>query len=396
VDEGSETIKNDMWTYFFESGMGVTEGVANGMPWSGSERNHLFFGGVQGEVFSDYSGITGMDDPGDGRAFALLDYDRDGRQDVLLASPGEPRFRLLRNGLGQRVGADNGFIAVRLVGGNHTAEPSAEWSARDGYGTAVRVTLDDVVVFREHQPEGGVVGQHSNTMIIGIGDRAAAKRLELRWLSGKVQAIDNVPARKLVTVYENPAQSPTDDPFVVQDYVREIEPLRASLASADFWKTRFLPSVSLTSTLDLQHEGRALKSPTGLTVVATMATWCAACVAEMPEFRGLREAFNDRDLTIVAVPVDPDDTAEMLEEWAARYQPPYKIAAGIDPEEIARVNAVTLAELRTEAVPATFLIDSQGRVLMARWGVPTISDVRGFLWRDRADRGDLLAKADIR
>ncbi len=114
----------------------------------------------------------------------------------------------------------------------------------------------------------------------------------------------------------------------------------------------------------------------------------------MPEFRALREAFNDRDLTIVAVPVDPKDTAEMLEGWTARYQPPYKIAAGIGPEEVARVNAVTLAELRAEAVPATFLIDSRGRVLMARWGVPTVSDVRSYLWRDRADQSDLLAEVD--
>ena len=394
MDEGSETIKDDMWTYFFDSGLGVAEGVAGGMPWSGNERNHLYFGGIQGETFADYSGITGMDDPGDGRAFALLDYDRDGRQDVLLASPGKPRFRLLRNGLGQRVGADNGFIAVRLVGGNHTAEPSADWSARDGFGTAVRVKLDDVVVFREHQPEGGYVGQHSNTMIIGLGDRAAADRLELRWLSGKVQAIDNVPARKLVTVYENPAQSPTGDAFVVEDYVRDIAPLRAQVASPDFWRTRFLPSVPLASTLDLQYEGQPLKSPTGLTLVATMATWCVACVAEMPEFHALREAFDERDLTLVAVPVDPKDTAEMLGAWTARHQPPYKIAAGIDPEEVARVNAVTLAELRAEAVPANFLIDSRGRVLMARWGVPTISDVRGFLWRDRPGRGALQAKMD--
>ena len=396
MDEGSDTIKDDMWTYFFESGLGVMKGVANGMPWSGNERNHLFFGGIPGESFADYSGITGMDDPGDGRGFALLDYDRDGRQDVLVASPGKPRFRLLRNGLGQRVGTDNGFIALRLVGGNHTAEASAEWSARDGFGTAVWVTLDDVVVFREHQPEGGYVGQHSNTMILGLGNRAAADRLKLRWLSGKVQAIDNVPARKLITVYENPVQSPTGDAFVVENYVRNIAPLRAQVASADFWKTRFLPSVPLTSTLDLRREGQALTSPTGLTLVATMATWCVACVTEMPEFRALRESFNDRDLTIVAVPVDLNDTAEMLEGWASKYRPPYKIAVGIGPEEVARVNAVTLTELRAEAVPATFLIDSRGHVLMARWGVPTISDVRGFLWRDRADRGDLMATANTR
>jgi hypothetical protein len=92
--------------------------------------------------------------------------------------------------------------------------------------------------------------------------------------------------------------------------------------------------------------------------------------------------------------VDPKDTAEKLNAWTAKFQPPYEIAVGIDPKEVARVNAVTLAELRAEAVPATFLIDSRGRVLMARWGVPTVSDVRGLLWQDRANRGDVQAKLD--
>ena len=380
-----------MWAYFYASGAGVAEGVANGMPWSGNEHNHLFFGGVEGDYFADHSGITGLDDPGDGRAFSLLDYDRDGRQDVLLASPGKPRFRLLRNAIGQRVGTDNGFLAVRLVGGNHEAAPSSSWSARDGYGTALRVTLDDVTVFREHQPEGGYVGQHSNTMIIGIGDRSTADRLELRWLSGKTQVLQNVPARKLITVYENPAQSPNGEAFVIEDYVRDNATLQTQVASADFWKTRFLPTVPLASRLPLNHEGRPLQSTTGLTLVATMATWCVACVDEMPEIRALREALTDEELAIVAIPWDPEDTAEMLKSWATRYQPPYDIAVGIDSGEVARVKIVTLAELRAEGVPATFLTDAQGRVLMARWGVPTVSDVRGLLWRDRARQADRVA-----
>lgn len=379
-----------MWTYFEESSLAVSEGVANGMPWSGNERNHLFFGGIQDDYFADYSGITGLDDPGDGRAFSLLDYDRDGRQDVLLSSPGKPRLRLLRNSIGQRVGDDNGFVALRFIGGNHTASASADWSARDGFGTAVWATLDDVLVFREHQPESGYVGQHSNTMIIGIGDSKVVGRLELRWLSGKRQTIDDVPARKLVTVYENPAQSPTGEAFVIEDYVRTVPALMAQVAGADFWKTRFLPEVPLKSTLALTHNGRALAAQTGITLVATMATWCVACVREMPEIRALREAFAPGQLKIIAVPVDPEDSADMLVAWAARYTPPYEITIGIDASEVELVNAVTLAELRAEAVPATFLTDARGRVLLARWGVPTISDVRRFLWKDRAAGADAM------
>ncbi len=364
----------------------MAEGVANGIPWSGNERNHVFFGGVPGTSFEDYSGISGIDDPGDGRSFAVLDYDRDGRPDIALASPGKPRFRLLHNSIGDRIGHDNGFIAVRLVGGNHKAAKSRRWSARDGYGSAISLDLGDTQVFREHQPESGFLGQNSTTMIIGIGDRDNVKHLQVRWLSGKRQALDSVPARKLITVYENPKQSPNGEVFVVEDYVKESAKLTPHLASPDFWKTRFLPKPPLASKLDLTHNGAPLTSKTRLTLIATMATWCVACVEEMPEFRCLRQAFSPQDLAMHAVPVDAEDSAEMLAAWSAKHKPPYEIATGIERSEVDRVNEVTLAELRTEAVPATFVVDASGRVLLARWGIPTISVIKKFLWQDQAKR----------
>ena len=73
------------------------------------------------------------------------------------------------------------------------------------------------------------------------------------------------------------------------------------------------------------------------------------------------------------------------------HKPPYEIAAGIERSEVDRVNEVTLAELRTEAVPATFVVDASGRVLLARWGVPTISVIKKFLWQDQAKRVNRLS-----
>ena len=394
MDEDSDNRDQDAWAYFNESLWGVTQGVANGIPWSGDERNHLYFGGIPSLQFEDYSGISGLDDPGDGRAFSLLDYDRDGRLDVVLASPGKPRFRLLRNSIGERIGADNSYIALRFVGGNHTAQPSSQWSARDGFGTAVSFDLDGNTVFREHQPESGYVGQHSNTMVVGIGPRDSATTLDVRWLSGKVQTLKNVPARKLVTIYENPEHSPTGETFVIEEYARNTASVDPRLASNEFWKTHLLPTPPLASRLSLQHESQPLGAENGLTLIATMATWCVACVQEMPEFNALRAAFSAEELAIHAVPVDAEDTASMLVAWAAKNQPPYDIAVGIDRAEVDKVNAVTLAELRTDAVPATFLTNADGQVLIARWGVPTISDVRRLLWQDRVVRRETLAATD--
>jgi thiol-disulfide isomerase/thioredoxin len=390
MDGVTDKENKDMWAYFYESSVGVLEGVASGIPWSGDERNHLYFGGIVDKTFEDYSGISGIDDPGDGRSFSLLDYDRDGRLDVVLASPGKPRFRLLRNGIGNRIGSDNAYIVLRFVGGNHTALPSNEWSARAGFGTSISFDLDGHTVYREHQPESGYIGQHSATMLVGIGRRETATSLNVRWLSGKVQSLTGVPARKLVTIYENPAQSPTGDAFVIEDYERETKKLDAHLTSDNFWKTRFLPTPALESKLKLAYKGSSMQAESGLTLIATMATWCVACVEEMPEFNALRAAFSPEELAIYAVPVDAEDTANMLGSWSDRYKPPYEITVGIRRSEVDKVNAVTQSELRTDAVPATFLTNRSGQVLIARWGVPTISDIRRLLWEDRAKRRDEL------
>jgi len=362
------------------------QSILQGIQWSGNERNHTFFGGVKDKVFEDYSGVTGLDDPGDTRAFSLMDYDRDGRIDLALASEGKPRFRLMRNSIGDRVGESHDFIAVRLVGGNHSPDPSKEWSARDAYGTSISLDLGETRLFRQHQPEGGFLGQNSNTMIVGIGDNDQVRHVQIRWLSGKRQSFDNVPARKLITVYENPQQSPNGEALVIEDYLRETpRALTRHVDTPNYWRKRWMPTPPSTSKLELTHNGTPLTSDSGMTVIATMATWCVACVEEMPEFRSLREAFSQDELAIHAVPVDQEDTAKMLSSWSDRHNPPYEIAVGIDASQVQSVNEVTLAELRADAVPATFVVNSKGAVLLSRWGVPTISDIRKFLWQEQKE-----------
>ena len=88
---------------------------------------------------------------------------------------------------------------------------------------------------------------------------------------------------------------------------------------AHFWKTRFLPRALLASELALEHKGKRLGIENGLTLIATMATWCVACAGEIPEFNALRAGFNPEDLAIYAVPVREPPAAR--DEWV-------EIAAG--------------------------------------------------------------------
>ena len=137
---------------------------------SGHERNKLFLN-QSGTAFSDMSGISGLDNEADGRGFALLDYNRDGRQDIALVNANAPLFNLYRNAI-----ADHGnVIAVRFVGSNQIAVAAQSKTNRDGYGGWVILELPDgTTIKREHRCGEGFAAQNSATMLIGIGNADAA------------------------------------------------------------------------------------------------------------------------------------------------------------------------------------------------------------------------------
>ena len=137
-DNNTRVSNKGPWSRAADVVDGTNRMLATGASWSGHERNHLFFGGLPGHQFARLSGISGLDDPGDSRTFATLDFDRDGWLDIVLGNVSAPRLRLFHNDFAGRTPAgDNGFVAVRFVGGSEQARPSSTWSSRDGLGTYI-------------------------------------------------------------------------------------------------------------------------------------------------------------------------------------------------------------------------------------------------------------------
>ena len=166
--------------------------LAEGASFSGSERNHLFLNqGANG--FTELSGLSGVDHPADGRAFAVLDFDRDGKPDFAVVNANEPRFQLFRNRIGDNLETGTGsIIALRLIGGAMTAAPDPGWSNRDGYGARVTVELDDRTLVREHRAGEGLAAQNSSLLLIGIGDASVVPRMTVRWPSGRESVVENI------------------------------------------------------------------------------------------------------------------------------------------------------------------------------------------------------------
>jgi hypothetical protein len=183
---------------------------------NGNERNH-YFANRGGRSFVDISALSGLDNPADSRGFAVLDYDRDGWQDIALVNANEPLFNLYHNEM-PAAGLSGGMIGIRFVGGNRSSAPSKEFACRDGYGARVAVDFGDEKLVREHRCGDGWAAQNSATMIVGIGSHATVASLSVRWPSGKTSSTQAVPEGTLLTVYENPTDSPSGIAFARSSY----------------------------------------------------------------------------------------------------------------------------------------------------------------------------------
>jgi len=115
-----------------------------------------------------------------------------------------------------------------------------------------------------------------------------------------------------------------------------------------------------------------------LVALTTMATWCVACKKELPRLAELRDRFSPAELALVAVPVDEDDDEAKLAEYRRDLEPAYQV--GVMPrEQVQEVEAIVLAQLGSEALPATLLTDQRGRLLRTLDRAPTPREVRALL-----------------
>jgi hypothetical protein len=168
---------------------------------SGGERNRIFF--RRDGNYSDLSLVSGADFREDGRGFVLLDLDEDGWLDLGVTSPNYPRFRVVRNTIGDQAKSKDCFVEVSLVGGQTSSEPNETWSPRDAYGARVAVTIGDQQRMFQLSCGEGLSGVNSKRIHIGMGDAAEIDTLEVLWPSGKRTVRDKVAAGQRLTIHEN-------------------------------------------------------------------------------------------------------------------------------------------------------------------------------------------------
>jgi hypothetical protein len=127
-------------------------------------------------------------EPHVGRGLAAADFDDDGDLDLLFTGNREPAA-LLRNERGQA----RSWIGFSLTG---TRSP------RDGAGAEVRITVGGRTLRRQSRIGESYLCGHDRRILVGLGDHVGPVDAEIRWSSGRRQALQVLETRRYHRIEE--------------------------------------------------------------------------------------------------------------------------------------------------------------------------------------------------
>ena len=336
-----------------EAGDEMVDGKLRVHSLSGHERNKLYLNDGKDSFFSDQSGLSGLDDEADSRAFAVFDYDRDGWSDIVSINAMNPLTRLYRNEMNDDDRSGH-FIVLSFRGGSRTATAS-EWSNRDGYGARVEVRKGEEVIEREHRCGQGYGSQNSAVMIVGLGDWKEVDEVIVRWPSGKKSTLTKVKHGEWLTIDERGKE--------------ERKPYRRDITS----NQKSLPGLA---NFPLGHQSKAR-----LTVWKGMATWCPACARYRSHFEQLKAMTQGLGVEFRGFPLDDNEDRDTLLAYQNEHDLPYQLLTDLSmldrkKAEVFLQRWIGAAEL---PYPTSVVTNQRGEILWAGAGAPTVSDLRRFL-----------------
>jgi hypothetical protein len=126
-----------------------------------------------------------------GRGAAYADINNDGRLDLLLSTNAGPVY-LFRNDA-QGAAASNHSLRIKLIGTK---------SNRDGIGTAVKLASGGETQTQMLRSGSSYLSASELVLTFGLAQREKADTIEIRWPSGQLDRLSNVPAGQTITVTE--------------------------------------------------------------------------------------------------------------------------------------------------------------------------------------------------
>lgn len=337
-----------------------------GLSWSGRERNRMFLS-VGGEQFVDASSVTATDFIEDARALGLVDWDRDGRVDLLLRNRNAPRLRLLRN----QIGGDRHFLQLRLSSQTHGVN-------RDAIGTRVTLEAGGRLLTRTVTAGDGHLSQSSKTLFFGLDGATKVDKMTVRWPNGETQEFTDIAADAHLALQQG-ASAPTPDGLQEVQWAHAPQP-QERMENGDLGRVTVITKIPMAEfpLPSFDDPDRKVKDFAGRPLLINFwSTTCAACLEELDAFYSKHKKLNGVGLQVVT----------MLADGPEKYQQAKKILAAVNMEEHAGVASEEVTagmKILAEAVltkdvdmplPVSLLLDQNGQLVQIHLGAVRIPNL---------------------
>ncbi len=331
----------------------INELIRSDRTWSGFERN-VFYANHGDGTFSDVSGPVGLDFLDDSRAFALADFDHDGRLEVFLKNRNAPQVRVLRNVMPTLPPS----IAFRLRGTR---------SNRDAIGAVVTLHTDRGEQTRQLQAGSGFLSQHSKELFFGLGKAKGPFRASIRWPSRLVQELHDLPLNNRIWVEEG-ADAVRTEPFRTTSsgpekatLAQEAEPLPATV------ETWLLAPVAAPDFTLPHASGKnwSLAALRGKPVLLHLwSTESSTCYGNLQRFTQAQTRWAAQGLQLLAINCDSDQSGISAAQARSRQLPFPVLRASVDVAAIYNILCRYLFDRhRNLVLPTSFLIDEKGEIV---------------------------------
>jgi tetratricopeptide (TPR) repeat protein len=361
----------------------INELIRSDRTWSGLERNVFYLNNRNG-TFSDISGILGLDLVEDSRTFALGDFDRDGRLEVVLKNRNGPQLRFLKNVLPELAPA----ISFRLAG---------KKSNRDAIGARITVQTNLGRQTRILRAGSGFLAQHTKELFFGLGSLTGPVQATIEWPSGLVQKLGDLPFNRRIWVEEGLPPSRIEV-FAKVPAVEAAVPAHAGEVLPEQVETWLLvpvlaPDFSLP---DLSGQLQTLSGHQGKSVLLHFRfAKFDGSEQELEEFERVQAAWSRKRLQLLTVNVDPDlpPVQEKAEIPIGNHSFPILKSSA----EIIAIYNLLYRQMfdrhRDMSLPISFLIDPEGNIVKVYQGQLIKDHVEADLQSLPKDDRERLGKA---
>jgi len=329
--------------------------------WSGYERNNFYANNRDG-TFSDIAGTLGLDSVEDSRAFALADFDRDGRVEVLLKNRSGPQLRLLKNFLPELGNA----VAFRLRGTK---------SNRDAIGASITVEAGNTRVTKFLQAGSGFLSQHSKELFFGVGPEMGPVRATVRWPGGLEQRLEGLPIGHCILIEEGsdryhaePLAANLTDHLAVPEAGPQVSPPLPGTVETWLLAPVAAPEFTLPDTAGKNHSLDQLRGGPAMLQFSTLDS--AAAVERLRSLQKWQAARGAHGIGLAAINLDDAAQADRVRAFVR--QNGLTIPVLLASEETVAVYNILFRYLydrrRDLGVHTAFLLNGQGLIVKVYQG----------------------------